>query len=82
MNTLYLMRHSLTEANEKRLYGGSTDSPLTEKGVAVAEGRRGVIPECDIYVVFKGFIILTHLHCIDEFHKCCEVLFLLSGRLR
>ena len=42
MNTLYLMRHSLTEANEKRLYGGSTDSPLTEKGVAVAEGRRGV----------------------------------------
>ena len=50
MNTLYLMRHSLTEANEKRLYGGSTDSPLTEKGVAVAEGRRGVIPECDIYI--------------------------------
>ena len=41
-------------------------------GVTLAE-----LPECDIYVVFKGFIILTHLHCIDEFHKCCEVLFLL-----
>ena len=35
------------------------------------------LTECDIYVVFKGFIILTHLHCIDEFHKRCEVLFLL-----
>lgn len=32
-------------------------------GVTLAE-----LPECDIYVVFKGFIILTHLHCIDEFH--------------
>ena len=50
MNTIYLMRHSLTVANEKRLYGGSTDSPLTEKGVAIAAGRRGVIPECDLYV--------------------------------
>lgn len=50
MNTLYLMRHSLTEANEKHLYGGSTDSPLTEKGIAIADSRRGVIPECDLYV--------------------------------
>lgn len=50
MNTLYLIRHSLTEANEKRLYGGSTDSPLTEKGVGIAVGRRGVLPECDLYV--------------------------------
>lgn len=50
MNTLYLMRHSLTEANEKRLYGGSTDSPLTDRGRAIAEGRRGLIPKCDLYI--------------------------------
>ena len=50
MNILFLMRHSLTEANERHLYGGSTDSPLTEKGVAIAASRRGVIPECDLYV--------------------------------
>ena len=31
MRALYLIRHSLTEANERRLYGGSTDSPLTER---------------------------------------------------
>ena len=50
MNTLYLIRHSLTAANERHLYGGSTDIPLSEKGVAIAESRRGVIPECDIYI--------------------------------
>lgn len=50
MNTLYLIRHSLTEANERRLYGGSTDSPLTEQGRAVARSRRGAVPECDVYV--------------------------------
>lgn len=29
---LYLIRHGKTEANEKRLYCGSTDLPLSEKG--------------------------------------------------
>ena len=32
MNTLYLIRHSLTFANEQRLYCGSTDIPLSEAG--------------------------------------------------
>ena len=50
MNTIYLLRHSLTAANEQRLYGGSTDSPLTERGRAIARDRYGVIPACDIYV--------------------------------
>ena len=49
MKTLFLLRHSLTEANERRLYGGSTDSPLTEKGVAIAQSRRGAIDPCDLY---------------------------------
>ena len=50
MNTIYLLRHSLTAANEQRLYGGSTDSPLTERGRVIARERRGAIPACDIYV--------------------------------
>ena len=50
MNTIYLLRHSLTAANEQRLYGGSTDSPLTERGRAIARERYGIIPACDIYV--------------------------------
>ena len=50
MNTLYILRHSLTEANERHLYGGSTDSPLTEAGREIARGRRGAIPDCDVCV--------------------------------
>ena len=30
--TVYLLRHGKTEANEKRLYCGNTDLPLSEKG--------------------------------------------------
>ena len=30
--TIYLIRHGKTEANEKRLYCGRTDLPLSEKG--------------------------------------------------
>lgn len=32
--TIYLIRHGKTEANEKRLYCGSTDLPLSEAGRA------------------------------------------------
>ena len=52
MRALYLLRHGITEANEKHLYGGSTDSPLSEGGRAmardVAAGRP--LPKCDIRV--------------------------------
>ena len=34
MKTLYLIRHSLTEANEKRLYCGHTDLSLTEAALS------------------------------------------------
>ena len=30
--SIYLIRHGKTEANEKHLYCGSTDLPLSEKG--------------------------------------------------
>lgn len=34
MSTVYLIRHGMTEANEKHLYCGSTDIPLSEAGIA------------------------------------------------
>lgn len=52
MNTIYLIRHSLTRANEERLYCGWTDLPLTESGVAhaasVALSRP--LPRCSAYL--------------------------------
>ena len=36
--TLYLIRHGMTEANEKRLYCGSTDLPLSATGRAELQG--------------------------------------------
>lgn len=32
MSVLYLIRHGITEGNERHLYYGSTDIPLSEKG--------------------------------------------------
>lgn len=37
MNTVYLIRHGMTEANEKHLYCGSTDLPLSQAGRAALE---------------------------------------------
>ncbi|MCI6966594.1 histidine phosphatase family protein [bacterium] len=37
--TIYLIRHGKTEANEKRLYCGSTDLPLSEAGRAELQQR-------------------------------------------
>lgn len=52
MRTLYLLRHSLTEANEKRLYCGSTDLPLSDRGRELANEARLAhpLPACDLYV--------------------------------
>ena len=47
MRALYLIRHSLTEANAHRLYCGWTDLGLSEEGRAIARRRRGAIPLCD-----------------------------------
>ena len=50
MRTLYLLRHSLTEANERRLYCGATDLPLSPAGRALALSRRVALalPACDL----------------------------------
>lgn len=41
MKTLYLIRHSITEGNVRRLYYGATDLPLTESGRALCRTLRG-----------------------------------------
>lgn len=44
MNTLYLIRHSLTEGNERRLYYGATDLPLSENGRRLCRSLQGFLP--------------------------------------
>ena len=41
---LYLIRHGKTEANERRLYCGSTDLPLSDKGLAELIQLRYEVP--------------------------------------
>ena len=54
MRTLYLLRHSLTEANERHLYGGRTDSPLTAKGRDVGLYARGPLSISGSQVTAQG----------------------------
>ena len=52
MRTLFLLRHGMTEANEKRIYCGSTDLSLSEGGRAMARELAVLrpLPACDLYV--------------------------------
>ena len=52
MRALYLLRHGVTEANERRLYCGSTDLTLSAQGEAMARECAIVrpLPECELYV--------------------------------
>lgn len=49
MRTLLLLRHSLTEANARRLYCGATDLPLSEEGraLAIASREERPLPTCE-----------------------------------
>ena len=69
MNALILLRHSLTRANEQRLYGGSTDIPLSPAGRDIAEGLRNErpLPDCALYVT-------------SGMQRASETLELLTGR--
>ena len=51
MKTIYLLRHSITEGVERRLYYGATDLPLGESGWKLCESLRGKfeLPENIIY---------------------------------
>jgi len=50
--TIHFLRHGMTEANEKQLYYGSTDLPLSERGVAALERLRKTLPlpTADVYI--------------------------------
>ena len=52
MRALFLLRHGMTEANERRIYCGSTDLPLSDDGRAMA-GEIAVqrpLPACELYI--------------------------------
>ena len=67
---LILIRHGKTEANEKRLYCGSTDVPLCEAGRAELSARRreGRLPDAG------GCRIIT-----SPLVRCTETLYILYG---
>ena len=52
MRTLVLLRHGMTEANERRLYCGRTDLPLSEGGrkQALEIAILRPLPDCDLYL--------------------------------
>ena len=52
---LILIRHGMTEANEKHLYCGSTDLPLSEAGRA-ALARRSLPALADLRIVTSGLL--------------------------
>jgi len=52
MMKIYLIRHGYTHANEKKLYAGATDLPLSQAGVRALKELRaqGIYPgEADLY---------------------------------
>ena len=48
--TILLIRHGMTSANELRLYCGSTDLPLSEKGRELLNNTRYPTPENAVFI--------------------------------
>ncbi len=67
---LILIRHGKTEANEKHLYCGSTDLPLSEGGKSELTERKNTVK----YPSIDGFRILT-----SGMLRCEETLGILYG---
>ena len=61
ITNIYLLRHGLTEANEKKLYCGKTDLPLSENGVKEIEAlkNQNIYPEKPV-LFFTSGLIRTH----------------------
>lgn len=51
MGTVYLIRHGRTEANEKKLYCGSTDLPLSKAGTEELKNVSYQVPETSIFFI-------------------------------
>lgn len=58
MSVVYLIRHGLTEANERHLYCGSTDLPLSSAGRAALTGKR--------YEVYDARFITSGMRRTEE----------------
>ena len=69
---LILIRHGMTEANEKHLYCGSTDLPLSEAGRAALTERK----KTAAYPSADGLRVLT-----SGMRRCGETLDILYGGL-
>ncbi|MDO4542441.1 MAG: histidine phosphatase family protein, partial [Bacillota bacterium] len=54
MKNLYLVRHGETELNKTKVYYGSTDCPLTEKGRSQSQGLSEVFSQIDIDVIYTS----------------------------
>ena len=52
MRALFLLRHGMTEANERRIYCGRTDLPLSDDGRAMAReiAVQRPLPACELYI--------------------------------
>lgn len=50
MKSMYFIRHGRTEANEKKLYCGSTDLPLSKKGILELKGISYRISKNPVFV--------------------------------
>ena len=68
---IYLIRHGMTEANERRLYCGSSDLPLTENGRAALLKKRA---EGEYPAAARGLLFSSGLR------RCNETAELLFGR--
>ena len=55
MSTMYLIRHGITEGNQRRLYYGKTDLPLIEEGKRAIRERA----EAGIYPAAEGLSFVT-----------------------
>lgn len=69
---LYLLRHGITEANEKRLYCGWSDIPLSKEGKAQLE----LLREQALYPDIKGLKVYT-----SGMRRAVETLEILYGNV-
>lgn len=68
---LYLVRHGMTMFNERGIYQGHCDSPLTEAGIAQAQSRRAYFQKHGIH--FDAAFCSTSERAVDTLELLCEL---------